>query len=62
MKPKKHLTPHAPDAALPATERALRPGEATAAKFELVTKEEIEAGRSKAYAYIRFDDIINGRV
>ena len=52
MKPKKHLTPHPAETAAPAPARELLPGEATAAKFRLVPKEELEATRCKAYAYV----------
>ena len=62
MKSKKHLTPHPAEAAAPAPTRALLPGEATAAKFRLITAEEQEARRCKAYKYITMDDILNGRV
>ncbi len=62
MKPKKHLSPTATEAAAPATTRELLPGEATAAKFRHITTEEQEARRSKAYKYITMDDIMSGRV
>ena len=52
MKPKKHLSPHPAETASPASARKLLPGEATAAKFQLISKEELEATRCKAYTYV----------